>query len=168
MIKMLALAILVALVGCVDQWPDGTTIVAGTSRASMPLDAWNVAVDDALSMWQTELGADCPIGFTHIEPAQADASTHTITLVWPDDWTHGYNEIGLTENDSIEVYGTSPDDTKDFTFSTLVHELGHALWGPDHSSDPSDIMSTDGGGATQAITFTAATIRGMRDARGCR
>jgi hypothetical protein len=160
-----ALTLIVATcAACEPPWPTGTTVVATTSRPGMPSAAWATAIDDALATWQEELGSDCPIGIARVAPEQADETTRSIELVWPDDWTHGYNEIGEWYYDGgIEVYGTTPDDMRDYTFGSLVHELGHALAGPDHSGGD-DIMSADGG---KDITFSAETIERVRAARGC-
>jgi hypothetical protein len=160
----LALFVACTCTGCESPWPDGTTVVATASRPGMPIDAWSTAIGDALEVWQEEIGTDCPIRFTLVTPDQATAGTRSIELVAPNDWRHGYNVIGQWNSDGgIEVFGTSPDDAQDYTFGSLVHELGHALAGPEHSHG-SDIMSPNGG---ELITFDRETIERVRAARGC-
>lgn len=122
-------ALLVLLVvGCYNGPHPGDTLTP------VGPDGWAFSVQEAADVWAAALGPECP-RYEVAKPGHA--GDWDVRLVAPEEWTWGESYVGWYEpGNGIDIRGTTPDRK----LAILLHELGHGIFGREHSADRTSVM----------------------------
>ncbi len=159
--QALVLFVLTGCCACVsDPWSAGTEIHSeAPGHTALEQRLWSEHVALAAYTWRQAIGEDCPFPF--LLGPQTETS-RPIRLVREEDW----DDTGVGryfEDWGIEILETEQlvPEKRYAMVETIMHELGHAMAGGEHSDDARDLMAASGGHLTEH------DVARMREALGC-